>query len=110
MEFLKKNRRFDFLYGGKAFEELEYEVSQKEEGNVLTTTYLLPDGLKITNIATKFDNAYEWVNWFENTSDQPTGVISALYDACITLPIVESSTIASPEDNVSVSVTKTSLS
>ena len=87
MEFLKKNRRFDFLYGGKAFEELEYEVSQKEEGNVLTTTYLLPDGLKITNIATKFDNAYEWVNWFENTGNQDTEIISELWDAAVTLEL-----------------------
>ena len=62
MDFLKNEKRFDFLYGRKPFAELEYEVSYEENENVLTTTYLFPDGLKITNIATKYDNAYEWVN------------------------------------------------
>lgn len=85
MEFLKNQKRFDFLYGGKPFEELTYEVSQIEEGNVLTTTYLFEDGLKITNIAKKHGDAYEWVNWFENTSDKETEIISELWDASISL-------------------------
>ena len=62
MDFLRNEKRFDFLYGGKAFVELEYEVHYEEKENVLTSTYVFQDGLKITNIATKYDNAYEWVN------------------------------------------------
>ena len=57
MDFLRNEKRFDFLYGGKPFAELVYEVHYEENENVLTTTYLLADGLKITNIATKYDNA-----------------------------------------------------
>ena len=87
MDFLRNEKRFDFLYGGKAFAELEYEVSYEENGNVLTTIYLFSDGLKITNIATRYDNAYEWVNWFEHTGDKETEVISELWDASISLEL-----------------------
>ena len=87
MEFLKNNRRFDFLYGGTSFSELGYEVIQTEGANELTTVYSFDDGLKITNIATMHGDAYEWVNWLENTSDKPTEIISELYDACLSLPL-----------------------
>jgi len=87
MEFLKNNRRFDFVYGGKPFAELSYETHQTEDGDTLTTVYTLPDGLKITNIATKHGDAYEWVNWWENTADTPSEIISELWDAAIELPM-----------------------
>ena len=87
MEFLKNNRRFDFLYGGTAFSALDCTTEQTENENVLTTTYTFADGLKITNVAKKYGDAYEWVNWFENTSDQPTEIISELYDAAVSLPM-----------------------
>jgi len=87
MEFLKNNRRFDFLYGGKSFADLDCKITQTQNENVLTTVYCFADGLKITNIATKYENAYEWVNWFENTSSEPTEIISELYDACVALPL-----------------------
>lgn len=87
MEFLKNNRRFEFLYGGTSFSELGYEVIQTEGANELTTVYTLNDGFKVTNIATKKGEAYEWVTWFENTSDKPTEIISELYDACVSLPL-----------------------
>ena len=87
MDFLRNEKRFDFLYGGKAFAELEYKVSYEENENMLKTTYLLADGLKITNIATKYDNAYEWVNWLENTGDKETEVISELWDAAVTVKL-----------------------
>ena len=87
MDFLKNNPRFDFLYNGTPFSECTYETAQTENGDMLTTVYTFSDGLQITNIAQKHGNAYEWVNWFENTSAQPSGIISALYDACITLPL-----------------------
>lgn len=87
MEFLKSDRRFEFLYGGTLFSELNCEVTQTKKGNVLTTVYTLSDGLVVTNIAAKNDDAYEWVNYFENTSDKPTEIISELYDACVSLPL-----------------------
>lgn len=49
----------------------------------------MPDGLKITNIAKKLDNAYEWVNYFENTSEKPSEIISKLYDCSINFPFDE---------------------
>lgn len=94
MEFLKNNRRFDFLYGGKPFAELQFEITQEESGNTLTTEYMLLDGLKVTNVATKYGDSYEWVNWFENTSEQPTEIISELWDASVTLPIAHEEPLA----------------
>ena len=88
MEFLKSNRLFDFTYGDKPFGELACQVTQVQEGNVLTRVYTLPDGLKITNIATRYENAYEWVNYFENTGNSPTELISELWDAKVTLPLL----------------------
>lgn len=87
MDFLKNNRRIDFLYSGIPFFEHEYKLEQVQIEDSLTTKYIFADGLVVTNIATKKGDAYEWVNWFENTSDKPTGVISQLYDACVTLPM-----------------------
>ena len=87
MDFLKNNRLFDFLYGGNPVSELRYELVQTETENGLTTVYTFDDGLKITNVATKYGDGYEWVNWLENTSDKPTEIISELYDACVALPM-----------------------
>ena len=82
MDFLKNNRRFSFLYDGKSLDKLNYTVNVTEDGNTLTTEYCLDDGLKITNIANKHEkfNAYEWVNYIENTSDKPSKLITELYD------------------------------
>lgn len=96
MNFLKNNPRFDFLYGGKSFAELEYQVTQTQNENMLTTVYCFTDGLKITNIATKYENAYEWVNWFENTSSSSTEIISELCDACVALPLPHEKTCEWP--------------
>lgn len=88
MEFLTENRRFDFLYDGKAFNECDVTKSQTTEGNVITTVYTFQDGLKVTNIARKYENptAYEWVNYFENTSKTPSGIISELFDCFCEFP------------------------
>lgn len=42
----------------------------------------------MTNIAKKYNDfgAYEWVNYLENTSDEPTEIISELWDGDVTLP------------------------
>ena len=87
MNLLKEQKRFTFTYGDTPFEELNYQTSQTESDNSLITVYTFEDGLKITNIATKHGEGYEWVNWLENTSDTPTKIISNLWDAYITLPL-----------------------
>jgi len=87
MDFLKSQKRFDFLYDGVPFSECDYTVEQTESGNTLTTVYTMKDGLKITNIAEKKDSAYEWVNWWENTSDTSSKIISELWDCSVSLPM-----------------------
>lgn len=87
MNLLKKQKCFDFIYGGTSFSNLDYETTHIENGNILTTIYSFADGLKITNTITKHGDAYECVNWFENVSDTPTKIISELYDGYITLPL-----------------------
>ena len=65
------------------------QKERNEIGNTVTTVYTLDNGLKVTNILTKYPeyDAYEWVNWFENTSDAPTEIISELWDCNVSLPL-----------------------
>lgn len=60
---------------------------QTQDADVITTVYTLEDGVKITNVLTLHGDACEWVNWFENPTDQPSRIISNLLDACVTLPL-----------------------
>ena len=87
MDFLKSQKRFDFVYNGMPFEQLSFETRQKETDHQLITEYLFPDGLKITNMATRYGNACEWVNWLENTGKTPSGIVSDLWDGCVSLPL-----------------------
>jgi len=82
MNFLKNNKRISLKYDGNDFFELNPKTVFAEKGNELITEYILEDGLKITNIARKIPefDAYEWVNWLENTGEKPTKIISELYD------------------------------
>lgn len=88
MEFLKNNKRLSFKYGGVCAFDLDYKVERSISGNTLTTVYTFSDGLKVTNVAKKIEdfNAYEWVNYFENTSAENSKIISELWDSDITLP------------------------
>ncbi|NMP38252.1 MAG: alpha-galactosidase [Clostridiales bacterium] len=88
MDFLRNNRRFDFLYGGKELCECEVAVSSTVPGNELVTVYAFADGLRVTNIAKKHEKygAYEWVNYLENISDKPTNIISELSDGDFCMP------------------------
>ncbi|MBR4072499.1 MAG: alpha-galactosidase [Clostridia bacterium] len=89
MDYLKNNKRFSFKLDGKNIWETEFKSHTKESGNEIITEYFFEGGLKVTNVAKKYPNfgAYEWVNYFENVSDNPTGVISELWDCDCTLPI-----------------------
>ncbi len=89
MRFLKDNKRFSFHLGNENAWDLEYESHAEETENTLTTTYSFEGGLKVTNIAKKYEKfgAYEWVNYIENTSDTPTEIVSELWDCNCTLPL-----------------------
>ncbi len=82
MEFLKECRKISLLYGSINFKDMEKQTEIRENHCEYVTAYTLPDGLKITNIAKKYDKygAYEWVTYFENTGDADTQVITELYD------------------------------
>ena len=88
MEFLENNELFSFKYDGIDSKEYLYTLQETSEGNTLCREYLFEDALKVTNTSRKiagFD-AYEWVNRFENVSDEKTRVISELWDVDITVP------------------------
>lgn len=86
MEFLKKQNLFSFLYDGKSIWNCEVQKMVSENENEIITELALSDGLKVTNIAKKHSgNAYEWVNWFENTvqsrrkSYRTFGIVTMLF-------------------------------
>lgn len=63
MQFLKNQNLFSLMYNGKNLWDYEMKKNVRENDNKIITELILPDGLKITNIAKKHgDNAYEWVN------------------------------------------------
>lgn len=89
MDFLKNNKRFSFKLGGANAWDSDYKSEVTSVENEVTTVYQFGGGIKITNIAKKYDkyDAYEWVNYIENTSDKPSEIISDLWDCDCTLPI-----------------------
>ena len=89
MDFLKYNKRFSFKLGGADAWDLDYQLSVTCDGKEVTSVYQFEGGIRITNIAKKYDkyDAYEWVNYIENTSDKPSGMISDLWDCDCTLPL-----------------------
>ena len=89
MNFLKSTPRFSFLYGGEEAFSLSPKTTVTERDNELTTEYLFPDGLKVTNIAKKHEKygAWEWINYFENIGKENTRIISELYDGDFLLPM-----------------------
>lgn len=89
MDFLKNNKRFSFKLDGANAWDLDYQSNVTCDSNEVTSVYQFGDGIKITNIAKKYDKfgAYEWVNYIENTSEKPSGIISDLWDCDCTLPL-----------------------
>ena len=87
MEFLKKQNLFSFSYDGRSIWNCKAERRVSENDNEIITELVLSDGLKVTNIAKKHgDNAYEWVNWFENTGSEPTKILSDIWDCDYVIP------------------------
>lgn len=89
MDFLRKNKRFSFKIDGVDAWTTDYNATVTENGNRITTKYEFANGLIVTNEAVKYENSgvYRWVNTFENVSDEPTGIISELWDCDVELPI-----------------------
>ena len=87
---------FSFLYDGKSIWTCEVQKKVSENENEIITELALSDGLKVTNIAKKHDgNAYEWVNWFENTGSEPTKILSDIWDCDYIVPFEKDERIGS---------------
>ena len=88
MAFTEDSQRFSFLYNGLSFWSLNPAVRTERRGDGLVSEYTLPDGLKATNILREYPEfgAYEWVTWFENTGDAPSGILSEYTTAISSCP------------------------
>lgn len=89
MNFLKNNKRFSFRIGTNDAWETPYQTKVTKKGDTLTTVYLFENGLKVTNMAKKYEEfgAYEWCNHIENTSEVPSEIISELWDCDYSFPL-----------------------
>lgn len=80
---------FSFLYDGLPCGEslLSYDVLPAQQGE--TRVYTYKNGLRVTEALTFFPDfgAYEWGNTYENTQQTPTGLIEALADCDVSLPM-----------------------
>lgn len=87
MDFLKNNKRLSFNLGGVCAWERKYKTEITQNGNELVTKYFFENGLVVVNIARKYEKfgVYEWVNYFENASSEPSEIISALWDCDVAL-------------------------
>lgn len=96
MLFLKEQLRFSFKLDGVPVSNLSYQKKERTEDGKWITEYLFEGGLKITNVAKKYEKygAYEWVNYLENVSDKDTGILTELYDCDVTLPLAHEEPLA----------------
>lgn len=88
LNLLKKQTKFSFLMDGKPFSEFAHTVTTEELDNTVKTVYSFDCGLRVTNTLRFYPafGACDWVNTWENIGNEPTPVISALWDADVTLP------------------------
>ena len=89
MEFLRESDRFSFLYNGKDFREYAPLRTVREGEGEIVISYRFEDGLLVTNVAKKHEKfgAWEWVNTFENTGRENTGILSEILDSDVDLPM-----------------------
>ena len=98
MTFYSNEQLFSFKLDGVDSKELNCEISATVDGNTTTTVYDYDGGLRITNIFKKYDDfgAYEWVNYYENTSNEPTGILSDIFDCDVLVPLKNDEEALSP--------------
>ncbi|MBQ9747582.1 MAG: alpha-galactosidase [Clostridia bacterium] len=91
MDFLKKQRRWDFLYDGRSVWETDAVYGQTVSGNTAVSTLTVEGTLRVTNRAKKYERfgAYEWVSTFENIGTRPTGLITELFDAAYSFAVTD---------------------
>lgn len=89
IDLLKTGKQFSFLLGGQNAWETPFQKDVTIDGNVQTTTYRFEGGLVVTNVTRLIPEhgAVEWVNYFENTADRGTPIISQLWDCDCVLPL-----------------------
>lgn len=89
MNCIENSRKFSFKLNGESVWDTDFETEVSEEGNTLTTVYRFTKELTVTNILKKYGEygAYEWVNYFENTSDMSSSIISELWDCDCSLQL-----------------------
>jgi len=89
MKLLNTSPLFSFLYDGKQASELPYRQDRTVNGSEIRTVYTFPQGLTVTTVMKTYDDfgAFEWVNYFENTGNENTALITNLWDADVKLPI-----------------------
>ena len=78
---------FSFLYDGVPVNSSALVPAREEKSGVLTEIFSFPDGLRIERKVICHGGALEWVQYFENRSDHQSGVISALKDCAIRVPL-----------------------
>ncbi|MCR5485228.1 MAG: alpha-galactosidase [Clostridiales bacterium] len=84
-----------FLYGGKKISEIGYEIKRNstasKDGTELTVIELIfNDGLRTRTEIRYFAGfgAYDWVTYFENTSDKNSETLSEINDCDIALELM----------------------
>ena len=89
MSFYSNKQLFSFKLDGIDSKDLNCKISATVDDNITTTVYDYDGGLRITNIFKKYDDfgAYEWVNYYENTSNEPTGILSDVFDCDVLVPL-----------------------
>lgn len=82
---IKNTDLFSFNYDSKPSKSHNVKPAVTFKDGKTIKTYIFPDGLKVTNIIKEYGDfdAFEFENYFENTSDSPTKIISDIFDADI---------------------------
>ncbi len=92
MSFQKDKRTpyFSFNYNGESTAEVlkNAKVTSAAKEEAVETTFVLPDGLEITQSIKEYPNygATEWVVSLNNNSSEHSGLITELFDCDIALP------------------------
>ena len=84
-----EQKRVSFLIDGKPMEEYAPIVAVQKKGDLTVTKYTFSGGLVLTNTLRYYPlfDACDWVNEWENTGENPSGIISELWDCDVLLPV-----------------------